>query len=99
MMHKRWSHGSYGGLKWVSMSYPGGRLRSAILRSRRLPNRGVLRAMNQTSPPKKELRHRMSEGATRRGNTLRTAMAVGSILGADVKYDGVRCSIVTWAAF
>ncbi|PQM45718.1 hypothetical protein C1Y40_04163 [Mycobacterium talmoniae] len=34
-----------------------------------------------------------------RGNTVRSASANGLNFDAEIRYVGVRCSMVTWAAF
>lgn len=41
--HIRWSQGLYRGLKWVSTSYPAGRLLIALRRSSHRTNPGALR--------------------------------------------------------
>ena len=70
-----------------------------MLRSMRLLNSGALRATSHNRPPNNALRHRTIQWATRSGNTFRIALAVGSTLTTEIMYDGVRCSIVTCAAF
>ena len=81
------------------MSYPAGRFFSATPRSRRLLNPGARRATSQSSEPNNAMTERAIQWEALRGRTFRIPLNTGCTLGNENKYDGVRCSIVTCAAF